>query len=127
MQRFTINAQTGVAETVNLTSEEIAALPGLQPAPVPTSISFAQLLIGLVTEGWITAAEGRAWRDRVALPVQVQSVIASLPESQQFAAETRALAPSEVFRNDPLVQALGVAAEKTPEELDNFFRNYSEV
>lgn len=108
---------------------EGAAVTIEQPpkAPVPASISFAQLLIGLVSEGWITAAEGRAWRDRVALPAQVQAVIASLPVEQQFAAETRALAPSEVLRNDPLVLALSFAANKTIEELDDFFYTYSEV
>lgn len=111
--------QDAIAEGATVTVEEP------QPAPVPASISFAQLLIGLVTEQWITPIEGRAWRDRVALPEQVQAVIASLPLEQQFAAETRALAPSEVLRNDPLVQALSVAAGKTLEELDNFFRTYS--
>lgn len=98
-----------------------------EPAPVPASISFAQLLIGLVTEQWITSAEGRAWRDRVALPAQVQTLIASLPVEQQFAAETRAMAPSEVLRNDPLVVAMGAASGKTEEEMDDFFRTYSQV
>ena len=95
--------------------------------PVPASISFAQLMIGLVSEGWITAADGRAWRDRVALPAQVQAVIASLPEGQQFAAETRALAPSEVLRNDPLVSALSAVAGKSSADLDAFFRKYAGV
>ena len=95
--------------------------------PVPRSISFAQLMIGLVSEGWITAADGRAWRDRVALPAQVQAVIASLPEGQQFAAETRALAPSEVLRNDPLVSALSAVAGKSSADLDAFFRKYAGV
>lgn len=97
------------------------------PMPVSTSISFAQLLIGLVTEQWVTEIEGRAWRDRVALPAQVEAVISSLPVEQQFAAETRAFAPSEILRADPLVEALGTAAGKTTEELDEFFRNYSKV
>lgn len=90
-------------------------------------LSFAQLLIGLVSEGWITAADGRAWRDRVALPAQVQAVIASLPKEQQFAAETRALAPSEVLRNDPLVSALSAVAGKSSADLDAFFRTYAGV
>lgn len=90
-------------------------------------LSFAQLLIGVVTEGWITAAEGRAWRDRLALPAQVQALIATLPEAQQFAAETRAFAPSEVHRNDPLVVGLGVTAGRTPDELDAFFRTYANI
>ena len=31
------------------------------PEPVP-DLSFGQMLIGLVAEGWITATEGRAWQ-----------------------------------------------------------------
>lgn len=92
--------------------------------PVP-NLSFAQLLIGLVSEGWITAEEGRAWRDRVALPKQVSDLISQLPAEQQFAVETRAFAPSEVLRADPLVAAMGAAAGKTDAEMDDFFRKYA--
>lgn len=98
-----------------------------QPKPAPTSLSFAQLLIGLVSEQWITVEEGRAWRDRTGLPAQVQAVISLLPKEHQFAAETRALAPSEVLRSDPLVAAMGMAAGKTEEEIDDFFRKYAGV
>lgn len=91
------------------------------------TLTFAQLLIGLVSEGWITEAEGRAWRDRVSLPAPVAGLIAGLPESQQFAAETRALAPSVVLRTDPLVIGLGLATGKTAEQIDAFFRTYSGV
>lgn len=103
-----------------------ARIPAPTP-PVPKSLSFAQLLIGLVTEQWITEEEGRAWRDRISLPAQVQTLIASLPAGQRFAAETRSMAPSEVLRNDTLVVAMGSAAQKTEEEMDNFFRVYSKV
>lgn len=112
--------QEAIAAGANVTIE--------QPPPVPVpDLTFAQLLIGLVTEQWITVQEGRDWRDRVALPTQVQSVIAALPLEQQFAAETRAFAPSIIIRNDPLVSAMGAAAGKTEEEIDNFFRTYSGV
>lgn len=127
MQRIEVNVQTGDVQVIDLTPEEIAALPAPQPAPVPPAISFAQLLIGLVAEGWITAAEGRAWRDRISLPAQVQAVIATLPEAQQFAAETRAFAPSEVLRADPLVVSLGAATGKTETEIDDFFRTYAQA
>lgn len=115
------------------------SLEAVPPPPLPTPeellaaerasmrLSFAQLLIGLVTEGWITEAEGRAWRDRVALPAQVVAVISSLPASQQFAAETRAMAPSEVLRVDPLVSAMAAAAGKAEAEIDDFFRQYAGV
>lgn len=113
------------AVTGEVTTREYEDTPRV--LPVPQAITFAQLLIGLVTEGWITADEGRAWRDRMALPAPVQALIASLPEARQFAAETRAFAPSEVLRNDPLVQGLGAVTGKTAEQLDNFFRTYAQV
>ena len=97
------------------------------PLPVPQELSFAQLLIGLVAEGWLSAADARAWRDRIALPAQVQALIASLPEHMQFAAETRAFAPSEVLRSDPLVQMLAAAQGKTPDQLDLFFTTYAAI
>jgi hypothetical protein len=94
------------------------------PPPVPASITFAQLLIGLVTEAWITEAEGEAWLAGT-LPLAVLTVIDSLPANQRFAAKARALRPSEVVRNDPLVAAMGAAAGKTEAEMDTFFQTYA--
>ena len=106
------------------------------PAPTPEEIlaaeratmrlSFAQLLIGLVTEAWITEAEGDAWLSGT-LPFAVLTVIDNLPANQRFAARARALRPSEVLRNDPLVISMGTAAGKTAEEIDTFFRTYASV
>ncbi len=98
------------------------------PAPlsVPQSLTFAQLLIGLVTEAWITEAEGEAWLTGV-LPAQVTALIDTLPVEQQFAAKARAARPSEVLRMDPFVVSMGAAQGKTPEELDQFFRTYAGV
>ena len=95
-------------------------------SPVPASISFAQLVIGLVTETWITEAEGTAWLQGV-LPAAVETLITSLPQEQQFIARARASRPSEILRDDPLVVSLGAAQGKTEEELDDFFRTYSGV
>jgi len=95
-------------------------------SPVPASISFAQLVIGLVTEQWITEAEGTAWLQGV-LPAAVETLITSLPQEQQFIARARASRPSEILRDDPLVVSLGAAQGKTEEELDDFFRTYSGV
>jgi hypothetical protein len=105
-----------------LTAEEIAAR-----ARARMRLSFAQMMIGLVNEGWITPEEGRAWRDRVGLPPSAVALISSLPVEMQFAAETRALAASEILRSDPLVEALGAAESKTPEQLDQFFTTYAQV
>lgn len=100
--------------------------PPPAPAPVPASISFAQLLIGLVTEKWISEADGEGWLTGT-LPAAVMAVISALPAEQQFAAKARALRPSEVLRADPLVAAMGAAAGKTPAEIDTFFRTYAGV
>jgi len=100
--------------------------PPAPPESVPQSITFAQLLIGLVTEAWITEAEGEAWLAGV-LPAQVTALIGTLPVEQQFAAKARAARPSEVLRMDPFVVSMGAAQGKTPEELDQFFRTYSGV
>lgn len=125
MHRIVVNVQTGETQLIDLTPEEIAALPEPQPAPVP-NLSFAQLMIGLVAEAWITEAEGEAWLAGT-LPLAVLTVIDSLPAEQRFAAKARALRPSEVLRSDPLVAAMGAAAGKTEAEIDAFFTTYAEV
>jgi len=101
---------------------------GTPPAPpvVIPDLSFAQLLIGLVTEGWITEAEGGGWLVGT-LPAPVLAVIATLPSGQQFAAKARAIRPSAVVRADPLVAALAAAEGKSSADIDAFFTTYSGV
>lgn len=109
------------AEPVNATPQK----PNRKTV-VPTSISFAQLLIGLVAEGWLTQAEGEAWLDGV-LPAPLTALIDSLPAEARFVALARAKRPSEILRDDPMVVALGAAQGKTAEELDQFFCTYANV
>ena len=99
---------------------------GVPPAPSVTipDLSFAQLLIGLVTEEWITEAEGGGWLVGT-LPAPVLAVIAALPSNQQFAAKARAIRPSAVVRADPLVASLAAAEGKTSAEIDAFFTTYA--
>lgn len=111
--------QDAVAEGAVVTVEQAPQ------APVP-NLSFSQLLIGLVSESWITEDEGDAWADGN-LPSAVLELIQTLPVEQQFAARTRAKRPSEIIRADPLVNLLGAAQGKTEEELTQFFRTYSGV
>lgn len=111
----------GITEPPQLTPEEILAAER-----AAMRLSFAQLLIGLVTETWITEAEGEAWLAGT-LPGTVLLVIDGLPEGQRFAAKARALRPSEVLRGDPLVAAMGTAAGKTETEIDTFFQTYAGV
>jgi hypothetical protein len=98
----------------------------LLPVRQGMTLSFAQLLIGLASEGWITEQEGDAWADGI-LPDKVNQMISSLPQEQQFAARMRAKRPSEIVRTDPLVISLGYAGNKSADEMDQFFVKYSRI
>lgn len=90
------------------------------------TLSFAQLLIGLDAEGWLTRVEAEAWLDGTP-PAPVNALIASLPAEQQFAAKARAKRPSVVERLNPLVVGLAAAGGKTDAQLDAFFATYALV
>jgi hypothetical protein len=107
-------------------SQEDIDAAALAAARSSMTLSFAQLLIGLVTEGWISEADGEAWLIGT-LPAPVLALIASLPTAQQFAAKARAIRPSEVLRQDTLVVALGSYTGKTEAEIDTFFRTYAQA
>ncbi len=115
---------SGDCELVEVIEPEPTAEELLATERAGMTLTFAQLLIGLVSEGWITATEGRAWRDRVSLPTPVINLIQQFPVEDQFAVETRAFAPSVILRLDPLVVGLGLHTGKTPEQIDDFFRKY---
>lgn len=106
--------------------EAIEDMTGPQPVPVPQSMTFAQLLIGLVAEGWTTEAEGDAWLAGT-IPAAASQLIATLPVNQRFAAKARAARPSTVLRNDPLVNALAEMQGKTQADMDAFFTAYAAV
>ena len=103
-----------------------APRPDPEPEPIP-NLTFAQLLFGLVTEGWLTEAEGTAWLVDRTLPAAVEALISTLPANQQLLARARALQPTEVLFSDPMVQAMGAAQGKTVAEMETFFRTYSAV
>ena len=115
---FSRISASGVADATFEASAQPSAITS-----VP-DLSFAQLLIGLVTEEWITEAEGGGWLVGT-LPAPVLAVIATLPTNQQFAAKARAIRPSAVVRADPLVAALAAAEGKTSAEIDAFFTTYA--
>lgn len=100
---------------VPMSDEEIAAREAAKPR-----LSFAQMLSGLVTLGWITEADGDLWLSGT-LPQVVLDVIATLPPEARFPAKAKAVRPAEVVRDDPLVNMLGQAQGKTAAEVDQFF------
>jgi hypothetical protein len=117
MRGIEINALTGEQTTV-----EVPDFP-LPPSQAITQLTFAQLLTGLVADAWITEAEGDAWLVGV-LPAPVLALIAQLPAGDRFPARARAIRPSVILLNDPMVQSLAVMQNKTPEQLAAFFNQY---
>ena len=117
MQGVRINAVTG-----EVTQIEIEGNGPTIEVPQTRQITFAQLLIGLVEEQWITEAEGDAWLTGT-LPAPVLNLIGQLPAQYRFRAKARAIRPSIVLLNDPLVQQLAAAQNKTA-ELPAFFNTY---
>jgi len=118
MQGVRINAVTGQATPIVV---DDSAAPEVV-TPQTKQITFAQLLIGLVAEGWITEAEGDAWLTGTP-PAAALALIGQLPAEQRFAAKARTIRPSIVLLSDPLVQALAAMQGKT-EELPGFFNTY---
>jgi hypothetical protein len=98
--------------------------PSAEAMRATMSLTFAQLLIGLVAEEWITQAEGEAWLSGT-LPAPVLALIGALPPAAQFPARARAVRPSVVLRLDPLVTALAAAQGKSDAQLDDFFTTYA--
>lgn len=88
------------------------------------SLTFPQLLIGLVQMEWITESEGEAWLSGNALPDEVLSLIAGLPADERFPAKARALRMTQAERLDPLTIGLATVRGVSPEELDEFFDAY---
>ena len=112
----------------------VAGPVDLCPSPLPEVIeaarlrmqlTFAQLLIGLVSEGWITEAEGDGWATGNGLPAAVQSAVATLPEAERFPARARLYRMSVAMRSDPMVAALATADGRSPSEIDAFFLTHS--
>jgi hypothetical protein len=89
-------------------------------------LSFAQLIIGLVAEAWISEADGEGWLQGI-LPSTVISTLNLLPEEQRFAAKVKAARPSYIDRMDPLVEMMALAQGHAAPEVDTFFRTYAAV
>ena len=91
------------------------------------TLTFSQLLIGLVSMEWISEAEGVAWLEGNSLPAEVAAVIEGLPVAHRFPAMARALRMSIADRMDPLVLALADGREVSAVDMDAFFQTFAAV
>ncbi|WP_368417098.1 hypothetical protein [Falsiroseomonas sp.] len=97
------------------------------PPPVPTTISFRQLILGLLDSGFLTAEQALAAAETRARPPQLEVIIATLPEDASLAARITWATMSEARRGDPLFAALIAAGHATAEQVDEIFRAASQL
>jgi len=103
------------------TSEEVAEkLTQARAAASMSRLDFAKLALG---EGWITAAEAKAWVPGNALPQIVTYIIAQHIEGtdKQDIAEINALGQLVVNRNDLLLRLLMMSKKVTDAQMDAHF------
>jgi len=96
------------------------ALAQARAAASMPRLDFAKLAL---REGWITAAEAKAWVPGNALPQIVTDIIAQHIEGadKQDIAEINALGQLVVNRNDLLLRLLMMSKKVTPEQMDAHF------
>lgn len=83
MKRIEVNVTTGERVEIELTPEEIAALPGPQPTPVPTVVSRRQARQAMIAAG-ISFASVQAAIDAIADPIDRAMMQSEWDDSNQF-------------------------------------------
>jgi hypothetical protein len=122
MEGATLALDAGTA-VIGGTWDGAAFLPPAPiPEPVPESISFRQLVLGLLGSGFITAEQALAAAETRARPPQLEAIIGTLPEDAALAARITWATMSEARRSDPLFAALIAAGHATAEQVDELFR-----
>ena len=96
--------------------------PPALPLPVPATISFRQLILGLLGSGFLTAEQALAAAETRARPPQLEAIIATLPKDAALAARITWATMSEARRSDPLFATLVAAGHATAEQVEELFR-----
>ena len=95
------------------------------PEPVPATIPIRCLILGLVADGFITAAEGEAWAARNALPALLETSISELPEGERPFARITALTMIEADRQHPLLTEVAALVSVDAAAIDDCFRRWA--
>lgn len=110
MKRIEVNVITGEVTEIDLTPEEIAALPPPAPVPPLPAITAAQLRLALLGLG-VTGAH-------------VEAAINAMPgtDTDREAARIQWEYATTYRRDHPLVAALGAALDLTEAQIDEAWR-----
>ncbi len=120
MHRMVVDVITGEVVHVELTPEEIAALPPPQPPP-PIEVSFLQFILAARRLNFITHSEAiSAAQLRIMPPAFVQA-LSYLPEEARMEAELRFAGMTRIVSSDPLMELVAQAGIATKEQLDGVF------
>lgn len=92
------------------------------PAPPPDSVPAFAFIAGLAEFGFITDAEADAWVARNALPLVVETVLATRPSAERRAARMRALGMSQAERRSALLMAALDTVGADEADRDDLFR-----
>jgi hypothetical protein len=119
--RIEMNVLTGESIEVELTPEEIAALPPPAPAPVPQEVAVWQFMTAAWRLDFITQEESlAAIKDKV-MPPSFAQALGELPAEAQAEAQLKFAGITRMVRADPLFALLVAANKATDAQIDEVF------
>ena len=93
-------------------------------APVPATITPRHLILGLLGDGHITAADAEAWSQGT-LPTAIETAVAALPPAAALDARLSLRALADIRRGGPVATAIAAAFALDAAALDEGFRRWS--
>jgi hypothetical protein len=123
MHRIVFNVTTGEVTQVDLTPDEIAALPPppTPEPPPPIILTNRQLFAALALTGFITEEEALAAGRTGAVPAAIDAVFGALPEQGPFLARLTWATMREVSRDHQLINEMIGANLATAQQVDAIF------
>jgi hypothetical protein len=122
--KMVVDVITGEAVVVELTPEEIAALPppaAPEPPPPITDVSFWQFMMAAWKLNFITYEEALAAVRQRIMPLAFAQAIAGLPAEAKLAAEMKFAGITRMLRSDPMFALVVAANIATDEQIDGVF------
>lgn len=105
--------------------------PAVDPDEVRATMQLTrrQVMIGLASEGMITAQEAIAAGNTGSAPPSIEAIFAAMPEPQQTAARITWGTFSVAYRLDPMIPVVAAAANPPLDDaaLDAFFTAYAAI
>ena len=121
MKRIEVNVITGEMTEIDLTPEEISAIPPPLPPPVPAEVEVWKFMTAAWQMGFITQAEAlAAIKEKVIPPVFAESLV-DLPAQTQAAVQLKFAGITKMVRADPLFTMIVAANKATEAQLDVVF------